>query len=280
MIEETINENQITGFGINLLRNERAAPTIQKYVRTVYELAVFVKKRPLTKELLLEYRKHLREKYKAQTVNGKVSAINSFMDYSGLPHLKMNLLRVQRRAFVDDDRELSEAEYKRLLLAAKREQNERLYNVMLTICSTGIRISELKYITAENVRRGRAEISMKGKERVILIPKELRLKLKVYADKNNIRRGCIFITKSGKTLDRSNICHDMKKLCNAARVDAHKVFPHNLRHLFARSYYKVEKNLAHLADILGHSSIETTRIYVAVSAKQCEHMMSRMQLII
>jgi len=181
---------------------------------------------------------------------------------------------------VEEYRELSRDEYRRLLGAAKDRGDDRLYHVMIAICGTGIRISELKYITVEAVRNGRAEISMKGKERLLLIPKALKNKLLQYAARNKIFQGCLFITKNKKPLDRSNIWHDMKRLCQAARVNEQKVFPHNLRHLFARSFYAIEKNIAHLADILGHSNIETTRIYVAASARTCKRTMDKMQLVI
>ena len=180
----------------------------------------------------------------------------------------------------DDDRNLSEAEYKRLLKAAREKNNNRLYYVMLTLCATGIRVSELKFITLEAVKNGKAEINLKGKIRTIVLHKELIRKLKKYADEQGINSGYLFRTSSGKSLDRSNICHDMKKLCKTAKVNPKKVFPHNLRHLFAKSYYAIEKNLARLADILGHSSVETTRIYVATGKREHERILQQMKLII
>lgn len=262
------------------MESERSAATIQKYKRTIQELKQFIGDQPLTKTLLLSFREELRKTHKAQTINGKLCAINAFFVYRKLPELKMKLLRVQRRAFVDDSRELTQAEYHRLLTAAKDKRNDRIYYVMLTICGTGIRISELKYITVEAVKEGKAEISMKGKERVILITRELKKQLLQFSKTNHIHSGFLFVSKNGKPLDRSNICHEMKKLCRRAKVEEHKVFPHNFRHLFARTFYAIEKNLSHLADILGHSSIETTRIYVATSARQCERTMERMRLVI
>lgn len=234
----------------------------------------------LTKPVLLEYREYLQQKCRSQTVNGALSAINAFLDFKGWQECKVKLLKVQRQAFIDETRELSEAEYKRLLHAAQERGNERLYLLMLTVCGTGIRISELVYITVEAANAGRAEIRMKGKSRTIILQKELRKNLIRYAKEKEITSGHIFRTKSGRPLDRSNICHDMKKLCAAAKVNQRKVFPHNLRHLFARTFYAVERNLAHLADILGHSRIETTRIYVAVSAAAHERILNRMKLVI
>ena len=187
---------------------------------------------------------------------------------------------LQRQAFLQESRELSKDEYERLLTAASAKKKERLYLLILTMGSTGVRISELLYITVEALKNGRAEICMKGKNRTVILQKELRKKLLQYAKEQGIESGHIFRTKSGKPLDRSNIYHDMKKLSNEAKVDSSKIFPHNLRHLFARTFYAIEKNLAHLADVLGHSRIETTRIYVAASVAAHEKILSQMKLVI
>ena len=187
---------------------------------------------------------------------------------------------MQHRAFIEGNRELTEAEYRRLLSAAKQRKNKRLYYLLLTVCATGIRISELKYITMEALRTGRADIRMKGKSRTVILPKDLARKLEEYAHQQHILEGMIFQTRSGNPLDRSNIWNEMKALSKAANINPQKVYPHNLRHLFARSFYSIEKNLSHLADILGHSSIETTRIYVAVSVEEHEKTIKKMKLII
>lgn len=192
----------------------------------------------------------------------------------------MRFIKVQKKSFVEEEKELREEEYRTLLLSARERGKIRLYHILLTLCSTGIRISELKYITADAVQQGRAEIDMKGKHRVILLPNELKNKLKDYMDQQNIRTGSVFITRNGKPVDRSNIFHEMKRLSAYAGVKPKKVYPHNLRHLFARSFYAVEKNLSHLADILGHSSIETTRIYIASSYRNFDRIFDSMQLII
>lgn len=268
----------IQAFETELYLNEKSKGTVEKYTLAVRRLMEYLQGMELTKARLLEYREYLQTQTKAQTVNGALSAINAFLDFAGW-ECKVKLLKVQRQAFLDESRELSEAEYKRLLSAAKDRGNERLYLLMMTICGTGIRVSELKYITVEAAASGRAEICMKGKARTILLQKELRNRLKRHAKERGIESGPIFCTKSGKPLDRSNICHDMKKLCGDAKVETSKVFPHNLRHLFARTFYAIEKNLAHLADVLGHSRIETTRIYVAVSAAAHERVLNRMRLI-
>ncbi len=265
---------------------EKAPATIQKYLREINNLRAYLEGRDLTKQEMLAYRDTLRLRFQPQTVNGKLSAINAFLryaasqGYTGSQDMCLKLLRVQRRAFVAESKELSEAEYKRLLSAAQAQGNERLYHVMLTICGTGIRVSELSAITVEAARKGCACVSLKGKERVILLTKPLCKRLLKYAANHGITSGCIFHTRSGQPLDRSNICHDMKKLCRAAKVDPDKVFPHNFRHLFARTFYAIERNLAHLADVLGHSNIETTRLYVATSAREHERTLCRMKLII
>lgn len=275
-----ITEKEIMAFADYLQNEEKAKATIVKYLCAVRSLSCFLNGREVTKALILEYREQLLTERRAQTVNCALSAINAFLDFCGWQDRKVKLLKVQRQAFLDEARELSEAEYKRLLAAARDKGNERLYLLMQTVCGTGIRISELPYITVEAAKTGRAQIRMKGKNRTIILQKELRNRLLRYAKAHGIETGHIFRTKSGRPMDRSNICHEMKKLCAAAKVSAHKVFPHNLRHLFARAFYAIERNLAHLADVLGHSRIETTRIYVAVSAAAHEKVLNRMKLVI
>lgn len=280
MEETVITARLIEQFQRELEENEKAEATISKYLREAEHLQSFLDGRCLTKEILLEYRDRLSRVHQAQTVNVKLSAVNAFLKFLGLAFLQLRFFRVQRRAFLDENRELTEAEYKRLLEAAKEQKNSRMYCLLMTIAGTGIRISELRFITVKAVKRGKAEIRLKGKTRTILLTRNLRNRLLRYAAQRGIREGCIFCTRSGKPLDRSNVCHDMKKLCRDAGVAPDKVFPHNLRHLFAREFYAIEKNLAHLADVLGHSSIETTRIYVAASAREYEKTLCRMRLII
>lgn len=274
-----ITETTLMDFKDSLYNDEKSKATVVKYVRSVERLSEFLAGKEITKERLIEYRDRLLESRKAQTVNGCLSAINAYLDCCGMTGMKLRLLKVQRQAFLEESRELSRKEYKRLLNAARGKKDERMHLILLTLGCTGIRISELRFITVEAIRTGRAQIHLKGKNRTIILQKELRCRLRAYARKSGIENGFVFRTRSGKAMDRSNICHDMKKLCLAAEVEPHKVFPHNLRHLFARSFYEVEKNLAHLADVLGHSRIETTRIYVAVSASAHERILNRMQLI-
>lgn len=270
----------LQGFKDELYHNEKSRATIDKYVRSVECLSEFLNGRGISKELLISYREELLKKYKAQTVNGALSAINAYLDYCRMPGMKIRLLKVQRQPFLEESRELSREEYKRLLSTARRRKDCRLYMILLTLGSTGIRISELMFITVEAVKEGRAQIRLKGKNRTVILQKELCGRLRAYAGKRGIKSGCIFQTRSGRLIDRSNICHDMKKLSLEAKVEPCKVFPHNLRHLFARAFYEVEKNLAHLADVLGHSRIETTRIYVAVSASAHEKILNKIRLII
>lgn len=271
---------QADAFAQLLQHEEKSPATIEKYCRDLQQLTRFLRGRPLSKALLLEYREHLRGRLKPQTVNGKLCSIHAYLKSIGREDCCVKLLNVQRRAFTEGGKELSEAEYHRLLLAAQQKKNERLCMIMETICSTGIRVSELSAITTQAVRAGRAEIALKGKVRVILLPRRLRDALLQYAARRHITCGCIFQTRSGQPLDRSNIWRDMKRLCALARVAPGKVFPHSLRHLFARTYYALEKNLAHLADILGHSSVETTRIYVATSEREHERWLNKMRFIL
>ena len=275
-----ITESEIRAFENSLYLNEKSKATVKKYVKAVQKLAEFTEGVELTKQCLLEYREYLQTKNKAQTVNGELSAINAFLNFCGWRECRVKLLKVQRQAFLQESRELSRKEYERLLHAALTKKKKRLYLLMLTMGGTGIRISERVYITVETLKNGRAEIFMKVKNRTIILQNDLKKKLLKYAKEQGIKSGHIFRTKSGKPLDRSNICHDMKKLSDEAKVDAGKIFPHNLRHLFARVFYAVEKNLAYLADVLGHSRIETTRIYVAASISAHEKILNQMKLII
>lgn len=277
---EKITTKKVREFENHLIMNEKSTATIKKYMREIQNLIDFLDGGDIRKLELMQYRAALQTDYKAQTINVKLSAVNAFLEFIGMPECRVRFVKVQNKSFVEEEKELKEEEYKALLLSARDTGKTRLYHILLTLCGTGIRISELKYITVDAVEQGRAEIHMKGKHRVVLLPNELKNKLNGYIEHQNIREGCVFITKSGNPVDRSNIFHEMKRLSDEAGVSKRKVYPHNLRHLFARSFYAVEKNLSHLADILGHSSIETTRIYVASSYRNFERILDRMQLII
>ncbi len=276
----TITKENIQAFALMLREEEKAEATERKYVMAVERLGAFLAGRELNKRLLLEYRGLLLAEKQPQTVNGDLSAIHAYLRFYGLDSCKVRFLKVQHQPFLEENRELQEQEYRQLLDAARMKGNERLYLVMTAICSTGIRVSELMYITVEAARSGYANIRMKGKCRRILLPKALCKKLLIYARRHSIATGHIFRTRSGRPLDRTNIGHDMKKLCAAAKVEPQKVFPHNLRHLFARCFIAIENNIAHLADVLGHSRIETTRLYVAVSAETHNRILNKMRLVI
>ena len=259
---------------------ERSAATIQKYAHTLSELYAYLDGRVLNKIELIGWKQKLTETLAPATVNSMLTAVNGYFSYMGWPELKIRLLKIQRSLFRDEQKELTRSEYIRLVRAAEQEGNERLSLVIQTICATGIRVSELRFITAEAVHCGRAGISNKGKRRTVFLPDKLRRLLKQYLKKQKITAGAVFVTRTGKTLDRSNIWRDMKALCDSAGVDPSKVFPHNLRHLFARTYYSLERDLSRLADILGHSNVSTTRIYTAESGAVHAKQMERMGLII
>lgn len=280
MKKHVISDKTIWQFRDYLIENEKSEATVKKYLHEIDALKSYLRGEPVTKNKILDYRRTLHNKNQAATVNVKLSAINSYLQYYKLGDCAVKLLKIQRNAFVNEEKELTQQEYQRLLEAAAEHNKHRLYFLILTICSTGIRVSEVRFITAEAVKRGKAEISMKGKNRIVLLPKKLVKKLKIFMKEYGIFSGPVFRTRSGRAMDRSNICHEMKKLGEQAGVCRQKVHPHSLRHLFAREYYLVHRNIAHLADVLGHSSIETTRIYLAVSASEHERMMETMNLIV
>ena len=283
---ETDNSNsagyvmQIRKFKEQLYYNEKSTATIQKYVASIEKFTEYLNGEELTKERLLEYREWMEQRYSPQTVNVEISAINAWLKFCIVDSLRGKMLRGQWGSFLSEEREITKAEYQKLLSTAKRIGKERLYLIMMTLGGTGIRISELKYITVEAIQCGRAQIRMKGKNRTILLPEKLCKRLKRYVKKRGICSGYIFRTRSGKSVDRSNVWHEMKAISEEAGIRKEKVFPHNFRHLFARLFYSMEKNIAHLADVLGHSRIETTRIYVAASARDYERILNRMELIL
>lgn len=250
------------------LQNEEKAPaTYEKYIRDIKAFASWCNNREISKEVILEYKQSLIEEYAPASVNSVLSSLNSFFEFNHWHEFKAKLVKVQRQIFAQREKELTKREYERLLIAAKDKDNKRLYYLMQTICATGIRVSELKFITIEAVKCGVAMINCKGKMRQVFLPSQLCKALKKYAQGCKVKSGSVFVTRSGKPLDRSNIWADMKKLCQSAGVSCDKVFPHNLRHLFARTYYSIQKDVVRLADILGHSSISTTRIYTMESGE-------------
>ena len=263
-----------------LREQERSPATIQKYGHDLKALSGFLAGKPVTKAALLEWKQQLVEACAPATVNAMLTAVNGFFRFQGWKELPVKLLRLQKNLFLEESRELTRQEYVRLVAAARCRGDEQLTLVLQTLCATGIRVSELRFITVEALRRGRAEVSNKGKCRVVFLPEKLRRLLRSYARAKKITAGAVFITRTGKPLNRSNIWRSMKALCDAAGVAAQKVFPHNLRHLFARIFYSMEKDLSRLADILGHSSVNTTRIYTAESGAVHARQMERMGLIV
>ena len=270
----------IRRFEIVLKEEERSQGTIEKYVRDVEQFVEWLDEKPLTKINVFLWKEDLVSMYQPITVNGKVAALNRFLEIVGKREFKVKSLKVQRRVFRDAKKELTKGEYEKLVGEAIRSGLERLALLMETICATGIRVSELQYVTMKAVRDGKAEINMKGKVRVILLPGKLCRKLMKYGKKHHIREGQIFITRNGTAMSRKQIWTEMKRLCTAVGVEATKVFPHNLRHLFARCFYKVCHDVVRLADVLGHSSINTTRIYLISSGLEHARTLEQLELIL
>ena len=264
-----------------LIDGGKSGYTVEKYVRDVLKFRGFVDDEEIEKETAGEYRDYLvRSGYSVRSINSMLSSVNALFDFLGRQDLKVKTIKMQRSVYCHEDKELTRAEYQRLCEAAKRKKNNRLELIIETVCATGIRIGELKYIMVESAKRGEAVVTLKGKTRFVFIPKELKRKLFRYAQEQNIKSGMIFVTKSGKAIDRTNVWRDMKNLCKEAHVKPEKVFPHNLRHLFARTFYNIDKDIAKLADVLGHSSIDTTRIYIISTGAEHRRLIEKMKLIL
>ena len=273
-----MNMREIQHFTALLEKEDRSEGTVEKYRRDVRAFAAWLGDRAL--EESPAWREHLLERgYAPVTVNSMLSAVNRFLKFLGREDCKIRFLRVQRKAFREENRELTKAEYQRLLNAAREEGQERLELLMETICATGIRVSEVRYITVEATNWGEMDISLKGKIRTILLPTKLRRKLLKYAKRQRIISGEIFLTRSGKSLSRRQIWREMKALCKKAGVEESKVFPHNLRHLFATTFYKACKDIVKLADLLGHSSINTTRIYLMTTGAEHARQLEKLGLV-
>ncbi len=277
--DKYITEPVICEFEGMLRENERAEATIEKYTFILRKLMRYLNGRPVSKSELMDFRSYLNKGHAAQTVNVAISAVNSFLEWQQMPQMKLKLLKVQRSIFRPQEKELTKAEYDRLIATAKRQGKDRLALIMETICSTGSRVGEVPYITVEAAKRGRAEIRMKGKIRTILLPSKLCRKLLKYAKKEGIESGELFLTKNGTSLSRKQIWAEMKTLCEKAGVESTKVFPHNLRHLFARCYYNSSQDIVKLADVLGHSSVETTRIYLISTGEEHEKTLEKLRLV-
>ena len=275
-----ITAKMIAEFKEHLILEERSVATIQKYIRDVKAFTAYAQNSAISKEIVIAYKKYLQENYAVRSVNSMLASINSLFVFLGWHDLKVKALKLQQQVYCPEEKELTKAEYTRLCKVAQRRHNERLNLILQTICGTGIRVSELQFITVEAVKCGEAVVSCKAKTRSVFIVKELKQKLLRYAAEQNIKSGMIFVTRMGKPISRTNIWREMKALCVEANVNPQKVFPHNLRHLFARVFYGIEKDIAKLADILGHSSINTTRIYIISTGMEHRRRMENMHLIL
>lgn len=278
MNHRIISAQAIQDFEHHLISDEKSTVTVEKYLRDVRAFSRYAGNLPITKELTVAYKMHLVEQgYAAASVNSMLAAMNHFLLFQGWEDCKVKSIRTQRKVYCSEDKELTKEEYLRLLSVSKSKKQLNL--ILQTICSTGIRISEIQYFTVETVSRGEVNVSCKNKTRTIFVPGKLRKLLLDFAKKRNIRSGPIFITRTGKAVDRSNIWKQMKDLCGQAQVTPGKVFPHNLRKLFARTFYAAEKDIAKLADILGHGSIETTRIYIITTGVEHRRQIERLGLL-
>ena len=274
-----LKNNDICEFDNYLRCEEKSAATQEKYLRDVHTFCKYTSGNEVSKELVVDWKKHLVEQgYAVRSINSMLASVNCLLEFLGLSNCKVKNIRIQRQTYCAEDKELTKAEYLRLLQASKK--NEQLNLVIQTICGTGIRVSELQYFTVEAVRYGEVTVDCKNKTRTILVPGKLKNLLLNYAKRNSITAGVIFVTRTGKPLDRSNIWAAMKRLCEVAGVKASKVFPHNLRKLFARTFYGIEKDIAKLADILGHSSINTTRIYIMTTGYEHRQKIERLGLVV
>ena len=276
-----INTDVIGEFHIHLTEEEKSPATRDKYIRDVRAFSLYIKDRELSKETVIGYKRHLQEEgYAIRSINSMLASLNSLFAFLGWEDLKVKSLKLQQEVFRPEERELTRQEYERLCRTAQKRHNERLSLILQTICSTGIRVSELPFITVAAVKSGSATVSLKGKTRTIFLPNPLQKKLLRYIREQKITEGCVFITRSGKPLSRTNIWREMKSLCAEAKVAPRKVYPHNLRHLFARIFYHLEKDIVKLADVLGHSSVNTTRIYIISTGLEHRRCMEKMHLVI
>ena len=275
-----LSEKQTSKFKLYLLNEEKSAATVEKYMRDVRYFASFVGGAEVNKALALAYKNALGERFATASANSMLAALNAFFRFCGWNELCVKQFKTQRQIYCPEERELTRAEYIRLVDAARARKNERLSLIIQTICATGIRVSELCYITVEALKAGEATVRLKGKERHVFIVSELKKKLLRYVKEQGIRYGAVFVTRGGKPVSRNSIWKDMKSLCREADVAQSKVFPHNLRHLFARTFYGIDKDIAKLADILGHASINTTRIYIITTGVEHKRKMENMRLLI
>ena len=281
VISRILTAKMISEFKNHLQNEEKCRNTIEKYIHNAKAFMIYANGNYIKKETVISYKnKLINKKYAARSVNSVIASLNSLFSFLGWNDCKVKPMKLQRQIYCPEEKELTKAEYLRLINTAKQKGNERLNLIIQTICGTGIRVSELQYITVEAVKHGEAFVSLKGKTRTVFIVRDLRKKLLSYAERKGIKSGIIFVTRNGKAVSRINIWREMKSLCKEANVNPDKVFPHNLRHLFARTFYSIEKDIAKLADILGHSSINTTRIYIVTTGSEHRKRMENMRLIV
>lgn len=279
MAERILSAQHLSAFRENLIREEKSAATVEKYLRDAGAFLAYSAGRSITKEHTVAYKRFLQERgYAVRSINSMLASINSLLAFLGWSDCRVKNLRCQRQTYCAEDKELTKGEYLRLLEAS--EHQEQLNLVLQAICGTGIRVSELKYFTVEALRSGEVTVRCKNKTRTVLVPGKLKKLLLGYAKRCGIRSGAVFVTRNGLPLDRSNIWAQMKRLCKTAGVNPSKVFPHNLRKLFARTFYGIEKDIAKLADILGHSSIDTTRIYIMTTGTEHRRKIERLGLVV
>ena len=282
IMEKKITMAMLEEYKKYLYEQEKSKATIQKYICDLKKLVEFVDNKEMTKLLAIQYKDYLKKNddYKTSSVNSFLVAANRFFEFMGWYEFRVKTFKLQKEVFMPESNELSKQEYKKLVETALRNGKIRIGMIIQTICATGIRVSELSAITVSAVKRGVATIYNKGKERMILIPRDLQVKLLRYIRKQKIQYGIVFKTSKGKSVDRTWIWREMKKLCDIANIPREKVFPHNLRHLFARTFYSIYKDISKLADILGHSSVETTRIYLKESYMEHQKRIERLNLIV
>ena len=281
-MEKRITDTMLEEYKKYLYEQEKSEATIQKYMCDLKKLVQFVGNKELTKLLAIQYKDYLKENYdyKTSSINSYLVAANRFFEFMGWYEFRVKTFKLQKETFMPQSNELAKQEYKKLVETAFDNGKTRIGMIMQTICATGIRVSELSAITVSSVKKGIANIYNKGKERIILIPRNLQVKLLSYIRKQRIKHGIVFKTSRGRAVDRTWIWREMKKLCAIADVSREKVFPHNLRHLFARTFYSIYKDISKLADILGHSSVETTRIYLKESYMEHKKKIEKMNLIV
>ena len=281
MKERMLTKKRMGDFEEYLQREEKSRNTVLKYLRDVYAFAAFTDGVKVTKQATIAYKEYLLDAgYAIRSVNSMLASINCLFTFLCWEDCKVKTVKLQRQLFCSEEKQLTRAEYLRLCRTAKAQHRERLTLILQTICGTGIRVSELPYITVDAVQTGKAVVSLKGKTRTIFIVRKLQQKLLRYISEQKIQSGSVFITRSGKPISRTNIWREMKTLCAEAGVDPKKVFPHNLRHLFARTFYNMEKDVVKLADILGHSSVDTTRIYTISTGTEHRRCMENLRLIL